>query len=148
MTPLINGVRHAWADIKINLLGATVTGVTKIMYEDTLDIQDNYGAGSYPTDRGEGNYKANASITLKKYELERLQAAALSSGGSTTRIQEIPEFDIVVAYMPKGQDVIKTDVIRNCRFTKNMRDAKQGDTNLEFEIPLLTSHILWFGMTE
>lgn len=143
MTPLINGTRHAWANIRVNLLGGTVSGMSAVMYKDNQAIEDHYGAGVYPTHRGEGNYKAEASITLSKYEIERIQAAAAGK-----RLQEIPEFDVIVTYLPVGQDVAKTDIIRNCRFLENGRDNRQGATNLEFTIPLLTSHILWFGMTE
>lgn len=143
MTPLINGVRHGYGSIRVALLGATVQGITSVTYSDTQEMKDNYGQGNYPVSRGNGPYTATGSITLEKYEIERIQTAAFGK-----RLQEIPEFDVVVTYLPEGQDVLKTDIIRNCRFKNNGRDNKQGATNLETTLDLQTSHILWNGMTE
>lgn len=142
-TPLINGIRHAWANVAFNMLGRTVTGISEIKYQDDVDIENNYGAGSYPVSRGMGNYTPTASIKLEKYEVEALMSAA---GG--LRLQEIEPFDIVVAYIPVGQDTLKTDVIRNCQFKTNMRDLKSGDKKIDVSTDLIISHILWDGMTE
>lgn len=127
----------------MNLLGRTVTGVSEINYDDTVDMEDNRGAGNYPVSRGIGDYTATASIKLEKYEIEGIMAAA---GG--LRLQEIDNFDIVVAYLPEGEDELVTDVIRNCRFTNNQRQLKSGDKMISGTLTLLTSHILWDGMTE
>lgn len=136
-TPLINGVRHSWSSIKINILGRTVTGVTAISYSDSEDKVDHHGAGKYAVHRGRGNYKAEAKITLFAYEVDAIARAA---GG---RITDIDMFDITVVYLPEGQDGLITHVIRNVEFTGNKRDAKQGDSAIEVELDLITSHIDW-----
>jgi len=136
-TPLINGERHSWGDIKINLLGRTVTGVTAISYDDKQEKTNNYGAGNYPVSRGRGKYEATAKVTLHAYEVTAIQRAAAGK-----RLQDIPPFDIVVAYLNQNDQVV-TDVIRNCEFTMNKRDIKQGDTVIEVELELIVSHIEW-----
>lgn len=141
-TPYINGKRHAWTSIQINLLGRTVTGVSAISYDDNTDKGNNHGAGQFAVSRGEGNYTAKCKIKLHKYEVD---AILKSIPGS--RIQAIPEFDVVVSYVPKGQDLAITDVIRNCEFTNNGVDVKQGDTVIETEYELIISHINWGGTT-
>lgn len=141
-TPYINGKRHAWASIAINFLGRTVTGVESIAYDDNVDKTNNQGAGQYAVSRGEGNYTAKCKIKLHKYEVDAILKASAGA-----RLQAIPEFDIVVSYMPKGQDLAITDVIRNCEFLNNGVDTKQGDTVISTEYELIVSHINWHGTT-
>lgn len=143
MTPLINGVNHSWASIKINLLGRTPSGISKITYDDASDLVNNYGAGEMPVSRGKGNYTAKASIELHQAETVAIQAAALAQG--ITRLQDIPPFDIVVAYVPTGSQTLVTDVIKNCQFLTNGRDVSQGDTLIKHAHDLVISHIVWGG---
>lgn len=143
MTPLINGVNHSWASIKINMLGRTVIGVSKITYDDDTVLENNYGAGNMPVSRGVGNYTAKASIELHQAETVAIQAAALQNG--IERVQDIPPFDVVVAYVPTGSNQLVTDVIKNCQFKTNGRDVSQGDTLIKHSHELVVSHIIWGG---
>ncbi|MCC3159519.1 hypothetical protein LJ737_19915 [Hymenobacter sp. 15J16-1T3B] len=137
MTPLINGVAHSWADINVQCLGKTIPGITAISYEDEQTKEDNYGQGSNPVSRGYGQNKAKASITVEAKEVERLQEAV-----PTGRLQDIPPFPVVVAFVnPANKTVIHK--LMNCEFTKNSRDVKAGDTKIEVELPLIVSHIEW-----
>lgn len=142
--PLINGKRHAWAQIRINLLGRTVTGVTSIEYGDNVAKEDHRGAGAYPTHRGNGDYTAdNPKLKLAKYEVEAIQDALEGK-----RLQDVEAFDIIVHYKPIGQDVARTDRLRNCEFMNNKRSSASGDTNIEMDFDLICSHVLWHGMKE
>lgn len=136
--PNINGTRHAWGSIQVMLLGRLVTGISEVMYKDNTTKENHYGAGNNPVSRGRGQYKAEASIKLDKYEVEAIQSAIGSS-----RIQDIDPFDIVVTYSPEGQDALKTDIIRNCEFLSNERNTKSGDTTIGVPLPLIVSHIEW-----
>ncbi len=138
MTPYINGTRHSWADVKVNLLGRTVTGITAISYEDKQEKVNNYGAGVNPVSRGIGKYEASAKITLHAYEVEAIQRAIPGK-----RLQDIEPFDIEVVFMPKGSDTLVSHTIRNAEFTSNKRELKQGDTVIEIEFELIVSHIEW-----
>lgn len=137
-TPLINGVRHGWASLAINILGRTVTGIDSVAYESMRKKENHFGAGSNPVHRGSGNNESKATIGLYKYEVEALQAIA--PGGDITKL---PMFDIPVVYLPEGADSLKTDVIRNAEFTANKRDMKQGDTKIGTTYDLIVSHIDW-----
>lgn len=60
----------------------------------------------------------------------------------TGRLQDLAPFHIVVAYLPEdGQIVI--DKIMNCRFKKNARNWKEGDTRQLVDLELVPSHIKW-----
>jgi len=139
MIPNINGTRHAWASIRTNILGRTVTGISAISYEDTQNKANNYGAGEFPVSRGMGKYEAKASITLHSYETD----AILATMGPGKRLTDIAPFDIVVTYLPTGNDGLVNHVIRNCEFTGNKRDVKTGDTGIETQFELIVSHIEW-----
>ena len=97
MTPLINGIQHSWASVRMVLLGRTVTGVVSINYEDSLNLENNYGAGNMPESRGVGNYEAKCSIELFQHEVVGIQQSILGS-----RLHEIDPFDIVVTFLPGG----------------------------------------------
>lgn len=136
--PLINGKQHSWASVKINMLGRSITGVKSINYEDTIEKENNYGAGQFPDHRGVGNYSATASITLYQYEVQAIQTAALGM-----RLQQIPMFDIIVSHSNDNGITVETDIIRNVEFKTNVRALNQGDAMSEVSIELITSHIDW-----
>ncbi len=136
--PLINGQRHSWSSIEVNLLDRIVTGITAISYDDMEAKENHYGAGNMPIQRGRGKYEANASMTLYNYEVEAIQAA-LPRG---SRMQDVPPFDIKVSFLDDSNAVI-THVIRNCEFKTNNRNMSQGDTKIDVSVDLVVSHIEW-----
>lgn len=137
MQPLINGESYSWSQIELRLFGTQVAGITEIKYKDSQEMQNNYGAGNRPVSRGYGPIECTASITLEMNEIEALQEAA-----PTGRLQDIPEFPIIISYLPANGN-IKNHTINNCRFTDNMREVKQGDMTIAAELTLLVSDIEW-----
>ena len=119
---LINkfGKIAGWNSVKVVMLGRQVEGITALSYKDSKEKDNIYGAGEFPVGRGEGNYKAEASITL---------------------LTDIEPFDIPVMYEYKG--LVMKDVIRNVEFTDNGVDVKQGDKSIATQFTLLPSHIDW-----
>ncbi len=136
--PLINGQRHSWSSIEVNLLDRIVTGITSISYDDTEMKENHYGAGNMPVHRGRGKYEANASMTLYNYEVEAIQAA-LPRG---QRLMDSPPFDVKISFLDESNAII-THVIRNCEFKSNNRNMSQGDTKIEVSLDLIVSHIEW-----
>lgn len=141
-TPLVNGVRHSWSSIRINMLGRTITGVASINYDDTQNMENQYGAGNMVSHRGVGNYEAVANIELYQFEVVGIQAASLGK-----RIQQIAPFDITVTYLEEGSDQLVVDVIRNVQFKKNSRSLNQGDMMSKVPLELIVSDIKWHGQT-
>lgn len=135
--PLINGTAYSWSQIVLNILGTQVAGVTSISYNETQEMQDNFGAGNRPVSRGYGRIQAEGSLTLHAEEVEALQAAV-----TTGRLQDIPEFDVVVSYLPEGGNIV-SHTLKNCRFRTNVREVSEGDMAIEVELELQVSHINW-----
>lgn len=124
-----------WNSVKVRLLGRDVVGITEIMYKDTMDIEGVKGAGKFDIGTGDGNYNAEASITLTQEE----RLALLDSLPVGALIQEIDNFPIVVSYDYGG--TVYKDVIRACRFKNNGVEVKQGDKSIAFKFELYTPKI-------
>ena len=137
ITPLINGKSYEWADIIVNILGAPVLGITAIEYAEAQAMENVYGAGSYPISRGYGKVEPTAKITMLMEEVEALMAAAPQG-----RLNQIPEFDIVVSYIDTNL-VTRRHVLRNVRFMNNARTSAQGETSIPVDLDLLISHVEW-----
>lgn len=135
--PLINGQAYSYADIVVTILGQPIAGITAINYNDSQEITENFGAGRFVTSRGLGPILAEGTLTLDRAELSAIIDAAPSK-----RLQNIPEFDIEVNYLPEGSTP-RTDVLRNCRFKNTVGGAAQGDSNVLAELELAVSHIDW-----
>ena len=135
----INGLLYSWSDIRVNLLGRSLVGITAIDYGDSQDTKPVYGRGKKPIGRVSGNYKAEASITLEMSELEALNLSLI--GGGT--IFDIPPFPIVVVYV-NAEQLLITHVLKGCTFMKQDRSSKSGeDKAIEVKLPLFVTEIDW-----
>jgi len=135
IVPLINGKSYEWADIVVNVLGLPIIGITNIEYEEKQAMENIYGAGRLPVSRGYGKIEPTAKMTLLMEELENIQSVA-----PLGRIQDIPEFDIIVMYLDSAL-VTRKHVLKNVRFMNNKRSASNGDTSIPVELELIISHI-------
>jgi hypothetical protein len=135
--PLINGAGYSWAQIQCLIGGALVQGITSIEYDDKEEVENVYGAGQYPVERGNGKIECSAKLTLLMSEVEALQQKS-----ATGRIQDLGVFDIVVSYLPSN-GIVKTHTIKNCQFKNNDRKVKTGDAKIEVDLDLVCSHIIW-----
>lgn len=137
MNPLVNGVAYSWAQITVNILGRALVGITAVSYSEEQEMENNYGAGNRPVSRGYGRITSEASITLDMTEIEALQQLVPSG-----RLQDIPEFDVVVAYVPQTGGTV-THTIQKCRFMNNAREAEEGAMNMTTELNLIVGQIKW-----
>lgn len=129
--PLINGKRHSWASIRLNILGITIIGVSEINYGQEDMKENHFGAGRYVVDRGDGNVTPDpVNFILRGYEYDRIMAA-LPPGSS---IGDIPAFDIPVIYIPTGSDQQVKHVIRGFQFMRTAHNNTQGNTKVDVNI--------------
>ena len=126
-----------WNSVTVNMMGRDVEGITAVSYGDSVEKENAYGAGKFPIGRGDGNYAATASLTLKKEEVIAIQRS-LPSG---KRLTDIAPFDITVEYDYGGMKY--RDRIRNCEFTGREVDVAQNDKTIDTEFELIVSHIDW-----
>lgn len=131
------GKLAGWNSIKSTMMGREPEGISEIQYGDNVDKENIYGVGKDPIGRGEGNYKANASVTLTLEEVNALQMS-LPRG---KRLSDITPFDWTVEYEYNGFKY--RDRIRNCEFTGRSVEVKQGDKTIGSKFELIVSHIDW-----
>lgn len=128
---VFSGREYEWRNITVLVGGRRVVGLRGIEYTAEEEQEAIYGAGSQPMAIQRGNVKYSGTITLTGSEYHLLQQACGGSiiGASTT---------IVVAYgNPSEGDVIHTDTLLGCTFSKEEDKWKQGDKFAEFSIPFM-----------
>lgn len=135
LTPLINGKAEEQADIAITIMGQLMTGFTAIEYMDEQEIANVHAAGANVNARVHGKVNPTAKISFLSGTLASFQALVPSK-----RIQEIPEFDVVVTYVDSAY-VTKIHILKNARFKNNGRKAATGDGAIIVDCDLVISHI-------
>lgn len=141
---LINGYEYGFGNISASIAGIPFVGFRGINYSDSTVFENIYGIGNVPIARGRGNYSAECTVTLLKSEIDALVRSAFLQNPNYASLASLPEFDIVVAYLPdNGQALPKIDIIKNCRFMGNSISSNQGDVSIETELTIICSHIKW-----
>ena len=134
-TPLINGINYSWSNVKFNIFGVPMVGITDIEYDITQKKENNYGAGTNPVSRGYGNREYKGSITIYRDEWQRIIDAQTNKDPLA-----IPPFDIQVLF--GGSSIsFRQDSLRSCEFMNDPFTAKQGDNKLMVKIDLIIGFI-------
>jgi len=131
------GTLIGWKAITFNLMGRDVEGITEIEYEDSMSIDNEYGAGDMPVGESEGNYEAKGTISLLMEE----HVAMLRSIPKGTRLQDVAIPAIPVIY--GIADVMTRDILNNVRFKGTGRSVKQGDGKIVMKFDIKISHVDW-----
>ena len=134
-TPLINGINYSWANVKFNLFGVPLIGITEIDYDRKMKKDNNYGYGQDPISRGYGNIENSGSISIYWDEWRRVIAAAPSSDPLF-----IKPFDIQVLFGSSSLN-FKQDTLRSCEFMEDPFSVKQGDSKIMVKLPLIIALI-------
>lgn len=135
VTPLINGVAYSWSNVKVNLFGVPVVGITEVNFNNKQKKENNYGAGINPVSRGYGNVEPEADITIYWDEWIKIIDASPDKNPLN-----IAPFDIQILF--GGSSVnFKQVNLRSCEFLEDPFQAKQGDNKLVVKIPLIVGLI-------
>jgi len=134
----INGTEYGWVDVKVILPGKSVPvdGITAIRYKVKREKKNIRGRGSRPVARGRGMKDYEGGITLLQSEVEALQRSV----GPGKDLTDIAPFTITVAYAMEGGP-ITTDHLVFTEFTEYEKGLKEGDFNMEIELPLMIGDI-------
>ncbi|MBN1340745.1 MAG: hypothetical protein JXA03_15560 [Bacteroidales bacterium] len=133
----INGQVYEWASITANIAGVPVAGITAITYKEEQAMEPVYGAGNRQVGYSTGKITNTGSLTLLMEEVEALQAASASG-----RLQDIPEFPVIVSYLT-GDGKLANHTLKFCKFKNNGREPKEGDMSIAVTIDLLIGEIAW-----
>ena len=97
----------AWHHTTVTILGAKVIGMRGFDFDKKVDKEAIYASGNEPVDIQTGNKTYTGTITVLKYELDKLNDAALAAGFED--ITEVPHEAITIT----------------CTFQKRLLDPKR-----------------------
>ncbi len=137
--PLVNGNRHDYSSVEINVNSRIFTGVSEVSYSDALEPGKIRGTSAMKNGRTRGEYDPDGSITLYKSEFQEL-IAALGAG-----YMEV-SFPIVVHYQEPGSPII-TDRLIGCRIKKAEDSHKEGSEALVVKCDLDIMGVVRNGVT-
>jgi hypothetical protein len=123
--------QYEFADITLVIGGRDVTGIRGIKYSEKIERELLHAKGRYPHSIQSGNYSVEGELTLLQSELELLIAEGL---GSVLNIQT----DAICSYgNPSNGDTLITDKVVGLMFTESVKEMKQGDKNMEVQLPFI-----------
>jgi hypothetical protein len=127
----------SFADIKINILGADLSGLRGITYKKSQEKELVYGTGSEPKAVQRGNKKYEGALTVLKSDFDLMHIAALAAG--YTDLMDVPAKDITatIVYQKDDGSAIQTDVLYNLEFTEAEDGQKQNDKFKEVNLPFI-----------
>lgn len=135
--PLLNGYKHSFASIELNIAGKRYNGFTTLNYSDDVERSDVRGNHAIRRGRTKGQYSCEGSITIESEEHETL-LADLGDGFYDAG------FDITATYADDSAPTI-TDKLIGCQFAGTGRSNSEGSDGLGVELDLDITYIMWNG---
>jgi hypothetical protein len=134
----INGTEYGFVDLKVIIPGSSVPsdGVIGIKYKTKREKKNIKGRGGKPVARARGSKDHEGSITVLQSVVEALEAQL----GPDEDLTDLAPFNITVSYAMDG-GTVKTDRLEFVEFTEYEKGLKEGDTNMEIELPLIIGNI-------
>lgn len=132
----------AWSHTTLTILGAKMVGINGWSFNKKFDKEVLYGAGDEPIDIQSGNKSYDLNVDLKKYEVDKLNDAALAAGFED--ITEVPHEAIVITTSFKKTDADKTRTIiaTGVSFTSLPQSMSQGDKEMKVSLPAIAMKII------
>lgn len=126
-----------YADIKVKMLGAELTGLRGLTYKKSQEKEAVWGAGNEPKAIQRGNKKYEGTLMLLKSDFDLLNKAALVAGYED--ITDVPGKDLLmtVVYQKNSDSLIQIDILKTVEFTEYEDGMKQGDKFKEVTLPFI-----------
>ena len=126
-----------YADVKVKMLGAELTGLRGLTYKKSQEKEPVYGAGNKPKAIQRGNKKYEGTLMLLKSDFDLLNKAATTAGYED--ITDVPGKDLLmtVVYQKDSDSIIQTDILKTVEFTEYEDGMKQGDKFKEVTLPFI-----------
>ena len=137
--PLVNGCRHSFASIEVQVNAILYLGVREIQYGDALEVADVRGASPQILGRTRGQLKATASMTMYLSEWEDMKSKLGEGFGEVS-------FDIQVTFRDEGDNMV-TDKIIGCRVTNVQRNQSSGNEPITVQLTLHVMRIEHNGLS-
>lgn len=137
-----NSKQYAWSNLEVVALGRKFLGIRAIEYKPNREKEPVYGAGDEPQGIQYGNKSYSGTLTLLQSELEAMTRLAKQNGYADVTDFE---FDVVVAYVPKGGGPVVTDVVKYVSISEIPKGMRQNDKFMEIPLPFIALGIEYSG---
>lgn len=130
-----------WSRTSVKVLGAQIVGIQKFMFDNEVEKEHLYAAGSKPIDIQEGNEKPTGQIDILKYELDKMNAAAQAAGYAS--IAHVPHSAVLITCTFKkfATSPIKTITASGVAFSKISVDMSQNAKSTVVPLPFIAMDI-------
>lgn len=124
---------YAWFNANIVQNGATVGKVIGFKFSVKKEKEYIYGRGEDPIGIQSGNKSYEGELTFFQSVAESMQGD-LPEGKDLT---DADPFDLVVAYVGKQGQSIRTYTLKHIEITEDTREAQQGNKNMPVTFPIM-----------
>lgn len=130
-----------YADVKVSMLGITLTGLRGLKYKKGQEKEPVYGAGNEVKAIQRGNKRYDGTLRLLKSDFDTLNRAALAAGYED--IVDVPGklIDIVCVYKKDGVAGMSTAGLINVEFTEAEDGLNQNDKFSEVSLPFICKKV-------
>lgn len=134
---MLNTNEFEWADVKVNMLGITLTGLRGLKYKKAQEKEPVYAAGNEAKSIQRGNKRYDGTLRLLKSDFDTLNRAAIAAGYED--IVDVPGklINITCVYKKEGVAGIATAALINVEFTECEDGLNQNDKFSEVSLPFI-----------
>lgn len=145
--PLVNNRVYDFSSIELILPSGPIKSFTEITYSDTVDHGEFRGSAPHVLAHTNGEYAAEASITMEKQQhvlfMAALKLLSIPLGGQIHAVQ----FPITVIYSGAGASMpLVTDKLIDCAYGGSESGGSQGNEALMVTVPIALRGIIWNGV--
>lgn len=128
----------AWAQTSLKILGATMVGIRGFSFEKNIEKEYLHAAGDNPIDIQSGNKTYPGSLKLLKFEVDKMNDAAIAAGYED--ITEVPHEAVVITcvFKKKATDQARTITASGVAFTSLKNELEQNAKMSEISLPFLS----------
>lgn len=133
----------AWAQTSMKLLGATITGIRGFEFKKNIEKELIFAAGDEAIDITQGNKSVSGSLTLLKYEFDKLNDAAQAAGYED--ITEVPHNAILITCAFKLNATTPVRIIETtlgAAFTEHTVAMQQNAKMTEVPLPFIAQKLV------
>ncbi len=130
-----------YADCKVSLFGANLSGLRGITYKKSQEKETVYGAGNEPKAIQRGNKKYEGTLMLLKSDYDKLEAAARAAGYEDLIDVPFTETTLTVVHQKEGTPKLQTTIISGVEFTEAEDGMKTGDKFKEISLPFIAMKV-------
>lgn len=127
----------AFKSVTLRVLGYKVKSLQGFSFKELVDKEYLRGSGSAPIDIQYGDESYEGSITLLKYEYDRIVTAAQASGYKS--LLHVPPNAVIITseFKKTKQSIPRVITMTGVAFTEADQSQSQGDKMTPIDLPFL-----------